>query len=379
MVFRIGQLVNALTTTLFPWLAIAGLVTAQVAAATLQQTDVYVSGQDGYAAYRIPGIETAPDGTLLAFAEGRKYNLGDPGFGRQEIDLVLKRSTNAGASWSAMQMVEYAGEYWSAANPATLVDRQTGQVWLFYLRSRPGRNTLNARPGTNDLQTLARHSADNGRTWSEPQDLTAVARDMADPKWRSSVVGPGGAIQDHNGRFVLPVWSFEPWRLFAVFSEDHGRTWQRGEFVPGVAGDECQMVELADGQLLFDIRQHAGTHRWRAQSKDGGRTWSAPRAGETVTRVCCATERWTAKAAGDDRDRLVWTGPQGLGRSNLVMRVSYDEGRTFAQERLLAPGLAAYSDLTVLKDKSLGVLWERGTKRGYEFITFTRVKREWVE
>ena len=46
-----------------------------------QQTDVFVSGQDGYFAYRIPAIETAPDGPLLAFAEARKYHLGDPGFG----------------------------------------------------------------------------------------------------------------------------------------------------------------------------------------------------------------------------------------------------------------------------------------------------------
>ena len=103
----------------------------------LQQSNVFVSGQDGYAAYRIPAIETAPDGSLLAFAEARKYNLADPGVGRQEIDLVLKRSTNVGVSWSAMRVVEDPGECWSAANPATLLDRQSGLVWVFYLRGRP--------------------------------------------------------------------------------------------------------------------------------------------------------------------------------------------------------------------------------------------------
>ena len=345
----------------------------------LQQRDVFISGQDGYAGYRIPAIETAPDGSLLAFAEGRKYNLADPGYGRQDIDLVLKRSTNAGASWSAMQVVEDPGEFWSAANPATLVDRQTGLVWLFYLRGRPERNTKTARPGTDDIRTLARHSADNGLTWSEPLELTTTARDLADPKWRTSVVGPGGALQDRRSRLIIPVWRFEPWSVFAVFSEDHGRTWQRGGFVPGIAGDECQLVELTDGQLLFDIRQHQGPHRWRASSRDGGRTWSEPAPGEAVTPVCCAIERFTAKASGDDCERLVWTGPKGPNRSNLVARVSYDEGRTFSRERLLAAGPAAYSDLTVLKDKTLGVLWERGTHHGYEFITFTRCNREWLE
>jgi sialidase-1 len=350
-----------------------------IAAPMLQQTDVLASGQDGYFAYRIPALETAPDGSLLAFAEARKHNLGDPGFERQDIDLVLKRSTNAGVAWSSMQIIEDPGELWSAANPATLVDRQTGRVWLFYLRGQPGRNTYTARPSTEDIRILARHSADNGLSWSEPIDLTTTARDFADPKWRTSVVGPGGAIQDRRGRLVIPVWRFEPWSVFVAFSEDHGRTWQRGEPVPGVSGDECQLVELADGQLLFDIRQQTGPHRWRAQSRDGGRTWSKAQPGEQVTPVCCAIERYTSKAAGDDRDRILWTGPKGPKRSDLVVRVSYDEGQTFPHERPLSVGPAAYSDLAVLKDSTVGVLWERGVERGYQFITFTRFNLEWLE
>jgi len=64
----------------------------------LTHTDVFVSRQNGYHTYRIPALETAPDGSLIAFAEARKYNAADPGFGKQEIDLVYKRSTNNGAA-----------------------------------------------------------------------------------------------------------------------------------------------------------------------------------------------------------------------------------------------------------------------------------------
>ena len=40
---------------------------------SLKHVDVFVSGEDGYAAYRIPAIETTPDGSLLAFEIGRAH------------------------------------------------------------------------------------------------------------------------------------------------------------------------------------------------------------------------------------------------------------------------------------------------------------------
>jgi len=348
------------------------------AAPLFLSTDVFVSGEEGYFGYRIPAIATAPDGSLLAFAEGRKYNLGDPGHEGNDIDLVVRRSTDSGAKWSPMTIVEDPGELWSAGNPATLIDQQTSRVWLFYLRCKPGRNTTSARPGTDDSQILARTSDDNGVTWSEPIDLTAVSRDLTDPKWRCSVVGPGGGIQTRDGHLVVPAWRFEPWGVFAMFSQDHGKTWQRSQIVPDLVGDECQLVELADGRLMLDVRQQAGEHRWQAFSNDGARTWSTPHAGELVSPVCCAIERLSLGTVSPDANRILWTGPKGPGRSNLVVRVSYDEGRTFPHERPLSSGPAAYSDLAILRDGTAGVLWERGVDRGYQFVTFTRFNQDWL-
>jgi sialidase-1 len=343
-----------------------------------QQTDVFVSGKEGYFGYRIPAIETAPDGALLAFAEARKFNLGDPGYEGNDIDLVCRRSTDQGATWSPMKIIEDPGDKWSAANPATLVDRQTGRMWLFYLRCKPGRNTETARPGTDDSQILARTSDDNGLTWSEPVDLTSVSRDMADPKWRCSVVGPGGGVQMRDGRLVIPVWKFEPFAVFAIYSTDHGRTWQRGEVAPSLSGDECQLVELEDGRLMLDSRQQSGPHRWLITSADGGRTWSVPRPGVKVSPVCCAIERYPALAGSSGRTQVLWTGPKGPDRVDLVVRVSSDDGQTFPAERPIATGPAAYSDLAILKDGTVGVLWERGVAQGYQFITFTRFNRDWL-
>ncbi len=226
----------------------------------LQSVDVFTSGQDGFCAYRIPALAVARDGTLLAFAEARKNHRGDPGTAGNELHLVVKRSLDRGQTWSDMLTIEAPGELWSAGNPAAVCDRDTGRVWLHYLRCRPGCGSGQARPGTDDIVNLVRYSDDAGATWSAPLDI-------------------------------------------------------------------------------------------------------------------CAIERFTLKAAVDDADRLVWTGPRGPGRTDLVLRVSGDEGWTFTRERLVAAGSAAYSDMERLDDGRIGVLWERDN---YGFITFTPLDRTWI-
>ena len=59
-----------------------------------------------------------------------------------------------------------------------------------------------------------------------------------------------------------------------------------------------------------------------------------------------------------------------------MARLSYDEGQTFTNGRLIADEPAAYSDLARLNNKSVGVLWERGN---YRFITFTILTLEFLE
>jgi len=341
-------------------------------------SDVFISGKDGYHTYRIPAIEAAADGSLIAFAEARRYSADDPGWTNQEIDLVYKRSADDGASWSPMKVLEHAGELWCAANPATLLDRGNGRLWVFYIRARPGRSTDTARPGTDDMQTLARRSDDNGRSWSEPVDLTGTARDMTDTTWRASVPGPGGAIQTRTGRLLVPMWKM-PFGNFVIYSDDHGSTWRRGRYVPGnQGGDECQVAELTDGRILMDIRQETGAHRWLAESQDGGTTWGEPRPGVAVAPVACALERFALRTPGGERNCLLWTGPTGTERKRLRLLISDDEGKTFARERLISDQYAAYSDLTILKDGTVGVLWERGADAGYQFITFTRLSQAWL-
>lgn len=344
----------------------------------ISHVDVFTSGQDGYHTYRIPAVETAPDGSVLVFTEARKYNRHDPGTHGNDIDLVYKRSMDAGKTWSEMTVLDDPGERWASCNPVTLLDRTTNRVWLFHNRTRPDRSSASARVGTDDSQAWARYSGDNGLTWSEPMDLTAIARDVE--HWGSSFFGPGGAIQNAAGRLIVPVSRTTgkgdgddrstptTWTAFTIYSDDHGETWTRGRLVPS-ASSENQLVELADGNLLMDARQDEGPTRWIFLSSDAGQTWSSPRTGQVVPPIASGIERYSLASAGDDRNRILWTGPKGPGRQTLVLRVSYDEGRTFANERVISEEKAAYSDITLLADRSIGVIWERG---GYAFLTFTR-------
>ncbi|MFN0164824.1 MAG: exo-alpha-sialidase [Bryobacteraceae bacterium] len=353
----------------------------------LKHVDVFRAGDDNYHSYRIPAIATAPDGTVLAFAEARKENRSDPGGG--DIDLVVKRSTDQGATWSAVQIVDDPGVKWGASNPTPLVDRTNRRTWIFFNRWEPGFGTENSKPGTTNNQMWARYSDDNGKTWSAAVDLTRTTRDFEN--WGAIFLGPGGAIQTRNGRLIVPA-AMRPdtmfwWmpggrtiamRAYAIYSDDHGATWKRGALVRAQT-DENEMIELADGAVMVDARQGSGPHRWLSISKDGGVTWSNPVPGQEVTPVATAIERWTLESNGDDRNRILWTGPVGGGRRKLVARISYDEGQTFSTEKVLYGGLAAYSDLTILSDKTAGVLWERGVSDGYQSITFTRFGLDFME
>ena len=375
----------------YRFLLIFGGFTMVWAEPSFARVDVFTAGTEGYYAFRIPTLVTTLDGTLISFAEGRKENLRDPGGG--DIDLVYKRSLDQGKSWSSLMVLDDPGEKWAASNPASVVDRTNARVWVVYNRWEPLRGGANSKPNTTHNTTWVRHSDNHGKTWSPAREITHQVRDFKD--WAMTVIGPGGAIQSQTGRLLIPAsmgWDtyrilvsigdfegevlFE--RSFVIYSDDHGESWKRGELVRTLT-DENQLVELVDGAIMIDARQGSGSHRWVAISQDGGQTWSRPRPGQTLPPVATSIERFSVQEGSRGRNRILWTGPAGPGRLNLVVRVSYDEGQTFVGEKVLYEGLAAYSDMSILKNQTVGVLFERGLSENYQFISFTRFSREFLE
>ncbi len=352
----------------------AGLVLAQGPL----QTDLFVSGQEGYHTFRIPALIVTKKGTLLAFAEGRKTSSADHG----DIDLVLKRSSDGGKTWGPMQIVHEEGDTAkiTIGNPCPVVDEGTGTIWLPFCRD--------------NRAVFVTHSRDDGRTWAQPVEIT---RDLKKPDWVWYATGPGVGIQlrrgPHQGRLVIPcdhsakVDSKLAQHAHVIYSDDHGQTWKLGGTVAPYT-DECQVVELNDGRLLINMRNYwgragqpgKGNRRALAWSKDGGLTWSDLHFDATLIEpVCQASLLRHSWPAGPDPGRLLFANPaSSTKREKLTIRLSRDEGKTWPASRILHEGRAAYSCLAVLPDGTICCLYERGQKSAYETLTFARFSLKWL-
>ena len=63
----------------------------------------------------------------------------------------------------------------------------------------------------------------------------------------------------------------------------------------------------------------------------------------------------------------------------MTVRMSEDDGRTWRYSKVIYEGPSAYSSLAVLRDRSIGLLYERGDTRPYEKITFVRFDARWLK
>jgi sialidase-1 len=360
------------------WLAMSTAFIHGAEPPSLEETDVFVSGQSGYHTYRIPSVIATKQGTLLAFCEGRKKDRSDAG----DIDLVLRRSTDGGKTWSAMHKL-WDDEGNTCGNPCPVVDQETGTVWLLltWNDGRVRENAIQPGFGKDSRRVFVTHSSDDGETWAEPQEIT---RDVKKEDWTWYATGPGAGIQltrgKHKGRLVIPCdhkrrdGKRELGYSHVIYSDDHGKTWQLGGATPTDKCNECEVVELADGRLLLNMRSHDNKikNRQISYSDDGGATWSEPRSDTTLIEPICQASIRRYRWPSDDKPGVIlFSNPASTTkRERLTIRASLDEGKSWPQERVLYAGPSAYSCLCMLPSGKIGCLYE---KDNYQRITFARV------
>ena len=343
---------------------------------------VRAAGQDGVHTYRIPGLVTTKKGTLIAVYDIRRNGSGDlPG----NIDVGMSRSTDGGRTWSPMKVImdmgsDPAWRHDGIGDPAVLVDRVTGAIWVAATWSHGNRSWNGSGPGLKPAETgqfMLTRSTNDGRTWSKPINIT---RQIKDPAWRFVLQGPGKGITMRDGTLVFPAQfrssdqSEHRGKPFStlISSTDRGKTWKIGTGVK-VDTTESQVVELTDGRLMINCRDNRGGSRSVYTTDDLGNTWTVhPTSRKALPEPVCMASliRVDHETFGP---LLMFSNPATTrGRHHMTIKVSRDEGMTWpARYHTLydeRPGFG-YSCLTRIDADHVGVLYE-GT-RSLRFVRFS--------
>lgn len=336
---------------------------------TEKKLALWQSGQGGYASYRIPALVVTKKGTALAFCEGRRNGASDSG----AIEILVRRSEDNGESWEEAQVV-WADPGNTCGNPAPVVDPLTGTIWLLmtWNRGDDKEPQIIAQTSKDTRRVFVTASEDDGQSWARPRELTDTVKL---PEWTWYATGPGAGIaHSKTGRLLIPCDHIEAKtkRYFShvIYSDDHGASWKLGGSTPRDKVNECEVVERSDGSLLLNMRSYDPTVKARqvAVSRDGGLTWSDQRPESALIEPICQ-----ASIRRADAKTLLFSNPASREkRSNLTVRASGDDGKTWERRLTLHAGPSAYSDLAALRRDTLACLYECGEKSAYETITLAR-------
>ena len=295
---------------------------------------------------------------------------------------MIRRSEDLGQTWSELSIIHEEGgaAKVTIGNPCPVVDQETRKIWMPLCRD-------------ND-DVLMTVSEDDGKTWEKPVDITS---DVKLEGWGWYATGPGVGIQmtrgKYNGRLVIPCDHREKkdgkWiKMSHVFySDDHGQSWKLGGTVNDHT-DECQVVELHDGRLLMNMRNYwaaeggrkaLGGKRAVAISADGGESWKEFSFDETLIEPICQASFIKHSDDVFRKAPLLFSNPASAkSRTRMTVRRSDDQGKTWPIARTIHEGPSAYSCLTVLPDRSIGLLYEGGEKHSSERLIFARFTLPWL-
>lgn len=361
---------------------------------------VFTSGTEGHKSYRIPAIIKLPNGELLAFAEGRVNGASDFG----DVNIVMKRSADQGKTWSMPQTI-VDNEKLQAGNPAPVVDLldsnyPNGRIFLFYNTGNNHEGEVRKGNGIREVWYIT--STNNGINWSEPVNITLQVHKPKQTSfnpayqfpedWRHYANTPGHAIQmtqkPYAGRiFVaanhsegLSAKPNEDYFAHGFFTDDHGKTFHLSRNVALPGSNESTAAELSGGKLLLNARNQKGDIKARivAISKNGGEKWDTIYFDNALPDPVCEGSILNIGRKKHKQILAFCNAADTKNRNNLVLRISFDEGKTWPLAFPVDKGpgnneqnFTAYSDIVKIDRKTIGVFYERDN---YSQIVFKTIQ-----
>ncbi len=339
-------------------------------------------GEEGVHTYRIPGLATTNQGTLIAVYDIRRNSSVDL---QEDVDVGMSRSTDGGETWEPMRIVIDMATWGDrpeiengVGDPSILVDRQTNTIWVagIWAHGHPGkRNWWASQPGMSPAQTsqfVLVKSEDDGRTWSPPINITSQIKK---PAWHLLLQGPGKGITMRDGTLVFPAQYKDGAEIphsTIVYSKDRGETWRIGTGAKSNT-TEAQVVELEDGSLMLNMRDNRGSGpdgrngkgaRSVMTTRDLGATWIEHSTSRRALPepVCMASLISLARPDGSQPKLLLFSNPNDrMKRQSMTIKVSEDQGNSWPEKyhTLIDEGLGrGYSCMTPIDQGTIGILYE---------------------
>ena len=356
--------------------------------------------EDNVHTYRIPGLTTSKNGTLLAVYDMRRESSRDL---QGHMDIGLSRSLDGGNTWLPMQvaidMKEWGGlpqKFNGVSDACILSDDKTGAIyiaglWMHGVLDKNGKwiegltdssiawnhqwRDKGSQPGFDVKQSsqfLIVKSTDEGKTWSEPINLTRMCKKE---EWWLWAPGPGHGITLNDGTLVFPTQGRDKnGRPFSniTYSKDGGVNWHTSVAADTGSTTESMAVQLSNGDIMLNMRANENAYRKgddngraMAVTSDLGKTWTSHPASRSVLNepVCMAsTHKHNYTKNGKPASVLLFSNPNTKGgRNHMTIKMSFDDGLTWPKEHWMLLdewNCFGYSCITSIDEHTIGILYE---------------------